>query len=219
VSIEGDARSERQSSSPSSLRPALLSNVRRFARPAFAIFVLLHLAVQALRAHADAARAEPGLELEPWFVAAVLVVVWLPFALLAGYELRRPLSFARLPAQNDRARALAFAERLSLFVVVLFTLAHVAHTAWPLLAGSLADADLRPELILTLSTTNHGLPVQGILYLCGVGAGSFYAARQALTALSGAPRGVPRAAVALGVLGYALGSYAVIRCASGQILP
>jgi hypothetical protein len=219
VSVEGDARPERQSSSPSSLRSALLSQVRRFARPAFAIFVLAHLAIQALQAQADASRPEPGLELEPWFVAAVLVVVWLPFALLAGHELRRALSFARRPAQNDRARALAVAERLSLLVVVLFTVAHVAHTAWPLLAGSLTDADLRPELILTLATTNHGLPVQGILYQCGVGAGSFYAARQALAALPGAPRAVTRAVVALGVLGYALGSYAVIRCASGPILP
>ncbi len=150
-------------------------------------------------------------------MAAVLLVVWLPFALFAGHELRRALS--PLPRQTDRGRALAAAERLSLLVLVLFTVVHVAHTAWPLLAGRLADADLRPELILLLSTTNHGLPVQGILYLCGVGASSFYAARQALTALSGAPRVVTRAVVALGVLGYALGSYAVIRCASGQILP
>jgi hypothetical protein len=218
VSVEGDARPERQSSSPSSLRSALLSKVRRFARPAFAIFVLAHFAIQAFRAHADATRPEPGLELKPWVVTAVLVVVWLPFALLAGHELHRALSLARLPARNDRARALAVAERLSLLVVVLFTVAHIAHTAWPLLGGSFADADLRPELILTLSTTSHGLPVQGIVYLCGVGASSFYAARQALTALSGAPRAITRTVVALGVLGYALGSYAVIRCASGQIL-
>jgi hypothetical protein len=147
------------------------------------------------------------------------LVVWLPFALFAWHELRRVLSLAPLPAQNDRARALAFAERLSLLVVVLFTVVHVAHTAWPLLGGSLADADLRPELISTLSTTSHGLPVQGIVYLCGVGASSFYAVRQALAALPGAPRTLTRAVVALGVLGYALGSYAVIRCASGQILP
>jgi hypothetical protein len=219
VSVEGDARPERQSSSPSSLRSASLSNVRRFARPAFAIFVLVHLALQAFRAHADATRPEPGLEQEPWFVAAVLLVVWLPFALLAGHELRRAPFFARLPGQDDRTRALAVAERLSLLVVVLFTLVHVAHTAWPLLAGSLADADLRPELILMLSTTSHGVPLQGIIYLCGVGASSFYAARQALTALPGAPRAVTRAVVALAVLGYALGSYAVIRCASGPILP
>jgi hypothetical protein len=217
VSVEGDARSERQSSSPNSLLSAWRSNARRFARLAFAIFVLVHCVDQAFRARSDATRPEPGLELSPWFVAAVLLVVWLPFALFAGHELRRALS--PLPRQTDRGRALAAAERLSLLVVVLFTVVHVAHTAWPLLAGSLTDADLRPELILTLSTTSHGLPVQGIVYLCGVGASSFYAVREALAALPDAPRTLRRAVVALGVLGYALGSYAVIRCASGEILP
>jgi hypothetical protein len=219
VSVEGDARPERQSSSPSGALAASLSNVRRFARPAFAIFILAHFVVQALRAHTDVARPEAGLEQQPWFVAAVLLAVWLPFALLAGHELGRMLSGTRLSAQTERARALAGAERLSLVVVVLFTVVHVAHTAWPLLSGGLADADLRPELILTLSTTSHGLPVQGIGYLCGVGAGSFYAVRQALASLSGAPRTATRAVVALGVLSYALGSYAVIRCASGQLFP
>jgi hypothetical protein len=216
VSVEGDARPERQSSS---VLKALLSNTRRFARPAFAIFILAHFAVQALRAGADDARPEPGLEQQPWFVAALLLLVWAPFALLAGHELRRALRGTPLPAQTDRERALAGAERLSLLVVVLFTVAHVAHLAWPLLRGELAAADLRPELLLTLSTTNHSLPVQGIVYLCGVGAGSFYAVRQALASLSGAPRALTRAVVALGVLSYVLGSYAVIRCASGQILP
>jgi hypothetical protein len=198
---------------------ALLTSLRRFARPAFAIFVLVHFVVQALRAHADGARLEPGLEQQPWFMAAVLLLLWLPFALLAGHELRLALAGARLPAQTDRERALAGAERLSLLVLVLFTVVHVAHTAWPLFSGGLADVDLRPELILSLSTTSHGLPIQGILYLCGVGASSFYAVRQALASLSGAPRAVTRSVVALGVLGYALGSYAVIRCASGPILP
>lgn len=217
MSIEGDARPERQSSSPSSWLWAWLSNARRFARPAFAIFVLAHCAAQAFRARSDATRPEPGLELQPWFVTAVLLVVWLPFALFVGPELRRALS--PLPPQTDRGRALAAAERLSLLVLVLFTVAHIAHTAWPLLDGSLTDADLRPELILTLSTTSHGLPVQGIVYLCGVGASSFYAVRLALAALADAPRILRRAVVALGVLGYALGSYAVIRCASGEFLP
>jgi hypothetical protein len=219
VSVEGDARPERQSSSPSSVLAALLSSLRRFARPAFAIFVLSHLTIQALRAHADGARPEPGLEQQPWFVAAVLLLIWVPFALLAGHELARVLAGARLPAQNERERALAGAERLSLVVLVPFAVVHVAHTVWPLLSGSLADVDLRPELILTLSTTSHGLPMHGIVYLCGVGASSFYAVRQALASLSGAPRTLTRTVVALGVLGYVLGSYAVIRCASGPILP
>jgi hypothetical protein len=56
-------------------------------------------------------------------------------------------------------------------------------------------------------------------YLCGVGAAAFFAARQVLEALPGsAPRALARASVALGVLAYLLGSYAVIRCASGVIL-
>jgi hypothetical protein len=40
-----------------------------------------------------------------------------------------------------------------------------------------------------------------------------------MLALSAPPRALARAIVGLGILGYALGSYAVIRCATGPILP
>jgi hypothetical protein len=88
-----------------------------------------------------------------------------------------------------------------------------------LLDGSWVAADVRPELILSLSSTYRGVPLQAIAYLCAVGAGSFCAVRQALAAFPAAPRSVARAIVGLGILGYVLGSYAVIRCATGPILP
>jgi hypothetical protein len=216
VSVEGDARPARQSSSPSSALAALSAKLRRGARLGFALFVLIHLAEQAIRAVADAARAEPGFELQPWFVALLLLLVWLPFTLFAADELRSRLSGARKPAAGDQARALAVAEWLSGLVVVLFTVLHVAHTAWPLLSGSRVQEDVRPELVLSLSSTSHGVPVQAGAYLCAVGAASFYAARQAHAALGRAPQ---RVLNGLGVLAYLLGSYAVIRCAGGQLFP
>jgi hypothetical protein len=214
VSVEGDARPARQSSSPSSALAALSAKLRGGARLGLALFVLIHLAEQAIRA--DAARAEPGFELQPWFVALLLLLVWLPFTLFAADQLRSRLSGAQEPAAGDQARALAAAEWLSGLVVVLFTALHVAHTAWPLLSGSRAPEDVRPELVLLLSSTSHGVPVQAGVYLCAVGAASFYATRQARAALGRVPQ---RVLNGLGVLAYLLGSYAVIRCAGGQLFP
>jgi hypothetical protein len=217
--VKGDARAERQSSSPSALLSPAPSKQKRVAQAAFAAYLLAHLAVQAFRAHGDAARPEPGLEQQPWFVASVLLLLWLPLALLAALELRQGFQSAAPAFQSERARALGFAERLSWVVVVLFTLLHCAQTAWPLLAGSWIAGDVRPELTLSLSSTYRGVPLQASAYLCAVGAGSFCAVRQAMLALSAPPRALARAIVGLGILGYALGSYAVIRCATGPILP
>ena len=61
--------------------------------------------------------------------------------------------------------------------------------------------------------------MRAALYICGVGAASFYAARLVLSSKSVVPRLVARLIVALGVLAYALGSFAVIRCSGGQIFP
>ena len=217
--MKGDARAERQSSSPSAVVVPAPSRQKRIAQAAFAAYLLAHLAVQAFRAHGDSDRPEPGLEQQPVFVATVLLLLWLPAALVAALELRTGLRSAAPALQSERARALAFAERLSWVVVVLFTLLHCAQTAWPLLDGSWIAADIRPELLLSLSSTYRGVPLQAIVYLCAVGAGSFCAVRQAMLALSARPGAAARAIVGLGVLGYLLGSYAVIRCATGPILP
>jgi hypothetical protein len=219
VSVEGDACPERQSSAPCSAASSVFARVRRFARFAFALFVLLHLALEAFRAPADATRPEPGLELQPWFVALVLLVVWLPFAAFAVDELGRMASEVRLPRADGQARALAVAERLCLLLVVLFAVLHGICTAWPLLDGSMLASDIRPELVLILSSTNHGVPARAVVYLCAVGAASFYAARQARAALEPATARVARGVAALGVLAYLLGSYAVIRCAGGELFP
>ena len=123
------------------------------------------------------------------------------------------------PPCRHSTRALAFAERLSLLVVVAFALVHCAKIAWPLLTGNASAADVRPGLVLSLSSTTYGLPLHAAGYVCGVAAASFYAVRQALAACSAAPRPVARAIMALGVLGYVLGSFAVIRCSGGRIFP
>jgi len=91
--------------------------------------------------------------------------------------------------------------------------------AWPLLSGSLGEADLRPELVAGLSSTWHGFPVKGMVYLCAVGAAAFCAARLTLAALPAARAPLARAVVGVAVLAYLLGSYAVIRSGSGSLLP
>ena len=219
MSVEGDARPTRQSSSPSAPLLGLLPRVRVFGRLAFAGFILVHLAFQAFRATGDAARPEPGLEVEPWFVAALLLVIWLPFALFAGHQLRAWLSGTYVRETAPRARALAVAERLALLALSAFALAHCAEIAWPLFSGQTSAADVRPALVLSLSSTSHGVPLHAALYVCGVAAASFYATRQVLAVKNAAPRRLARAIVALGVLAYLLGSFAVIRCSGGQIFP
>ncbi len=197
---------------------ALLGRTRAFGRLAFAGFVFVHFAFQAFRATADAARPEPGLETQAWFVAALLLVIWLPFALFAGHELMGLLPTARAE-RAPQARALLFAERLALLVVVAFALWHTAQISWPLLSGSSGAADVRPGLVLSLSSTSHGVPLHAAAYVCGVAAASFYATRQVLAASRALSRPAARAVVALGVLAYVLGSFAVIRCSGGQIFP
>ncbi len=181
--------------------------------------MLVHFAFQAFRATADGARPEPGLETQPWFVAALLLVIWLPFALFVGHELTGLLSPARVREALPQARALLFAERLALLVVVVFALAHTGQVSWPLLTGTASAADVRPGLVLSLSSTSRGVPLHAAAYVCGVAAASFYATRQVLAASRALSRPAARAIVTLGVLAYALGSFAVIRCSGGQIFP
>lgn len=220
MSAKGDARTERQSSWPSlpgSVRAARLARGARSVGLAFAGFVLLHLACQAYRAGTQGAIPAPGIEQQPGVVLAILLLVWLPFLVLARYELSRLPSRSR--AAHGQARALASVEALALLVVLLFVLVHGAHFAWPLLSGRMVAEDVRPELVALLSGTWRGLPMTAIGYLSAVGAASFYAARQALSAFPGARPALVRGLLALAVLAYLLGSYAVIRDASGTILP
>ncbi|MEO8902525.1 MAG: hypothetical protein ABI488_11075 [Polyangiaceae bacterium] len=217
MSAEGDAPATRQSSSPSAWLSGLPARTRAFGRLAFAGFLFVHLAFQAFRATGDGARPESGLETQPAFVAALLLVVWLPFALFAGQQVHGLLSRAPGPEASPNARALAFAEHLALLVVVAFALWHTAVVAWPLFSGGAAAEDVRPSLVLSLSSTSHGVPMHAAAYVCGVAAASFYATRQVLAACPGVSRALARAIVALGVLGYALGSFAVIRCSGGQL--
>jgi len=184
----------------------------------FAGFVFLHVSGQAYRAYTDGALPESGFERSPWLVGALLLLLWLPFSALGLAKMHR--SFARgLPAAGGRERALAVIEPLSLAVVLSFGTVHGTLMAWPLLSGSLAEIDLRAELVADLSSTWHGFPMQGVAYLCAVGAAAFYAARLALAALPAARPPLARAVVGVAVLGYLLGSYAVIRCGSGSLLP
>lgn len=196
-----------------------LARSRNYVRIAFAGFLGAHLLCEAYRAASAGALPEPGFESAPWLVAATLLVVWLPFLIFAVAELTTAQP-ARDPAQvSAQERALAKVEPLALLVVLAFSLWHAAEFAWPLLSGRLIENDVRPVLIATLSSTHAGLPLQAIAMLGATGAGSFYAVRQLQKAAPGASVGVARALVALGVLGYLLGSYAVIRCASGALLP
>ena len=219
VSAEGDARGTRQSSSPSAALLRLLPRVLGFGRLAFAGFILAHFAFQAFRATTDVARPEPGFETEPGFVAALLLVIWLPFGLFAGRQLSAWLCRTHARETDPRARALAFAEHLALLLVITFALAHGAEIAWPLLTGTASAADVRPGLVLSLSSTSQGVPMRAAFYVSGAAAASFYATRQVLAVAHTLPRPAARAIVGLGVLTYVLGSFAVIRCSGGQIFP
>ena len=219
MSVKGDARSEAPSSGPGRF-PRLLSACDRYAGLGFAGFVLLHCAGQALRARPEDALPEAGFELQPAWVLSVLLAIWLPFAVFAWRELRRGRNSRTAGIMSEKARAVALLERVTLWLVLLFTVLHLTQSVWPLLSGAQASSDVRPELVAALSSTQHGAPLLAASYLCGVGAAAFFGARQALRALGEPrPRALSRAVVVFSVLAYLLGSYAVIRCASGVILP
>lgn len=217
MSVKGDARSADPSSSTRGL-PWLIGLCERYAGLGFAVFVLFHLACQALRARTDGALPSAGLELQPLLVVAVLLLVWLPFLVFAARELQRRTATVGEADASERARALRILERVALVVVLLFSVLHGVQIVWPLLRGTFAPDDVRPELTAMLSSTEHGAPLLAITYLFGVGAATFVASRQSLRAWSG-KRALGRVAVALGIFAYLLGSYAVIRCASGVIFP
>jgi len=202
VSAKGDARPERQSSWAS------------WARLGFAAFVWLHLVSQAYRAHDTSLFPAPSFEQRP-LVVGLLLLVWLPFAFAALPELYRPLRRA-LP-EHARERALAIVDPVALTATWLFAAQHVARVAWPLLSGAQLAEDVRPELTAALSSTYRGFPLEALLYLLAVGCAAFCAVRQAARALP-ARRELGRALVLAFVLAYVLGSYAVIRVASGELL-
>jgi hypothetical protein len=223
VPAKGDARPERQSSWLDARLRADLGRSWNYVRITFASFVWLHSLIQAYRAGSAGAVPEPGFEAEPWLVALVVLGVWLPFLIFAGTEL---VALGRVsPAEPALARprvqqkALEKVEPVALLVVLAFALLHAAQLAWPLLVGRLLPRDVRPELIAILSSTRSGLPLQAIAALCAVGAASFYAVRQLQKVFPDARPRLARGLVALGVSSYLLGSYAVIRCASGSLLP
>jgi hypothetical protein len=219
VSVKGDARSEAPSSG-AGVWARVLSVCDRYAGLGFAGFAFVHCAWQAYRARTDGALPQAGFELQPAFVASALVLIWLPFAIFAGRKLRRGTWLKRAPGVSEKEHALTVLEPLSLWVVLAFVAWHVLQIAWPLLSGTFDPSDARPELVALLSSTQHGAPLLAARYVCGVGVVAFFGARQAYSALGAAsPHVAVRGAVALGVLTYLLGAYAVIRCASGVILP
>ncbi|MET0790727.1 MAG: hypothetical protein ABW061_04340, partial [Polyangiaceae bacterium] len=148
---KGDARPERQSSWVSALTQARLGRSRSYARFAFAGFLLFHSSCQAYRAATAGALPEPGPESNPWFVATVLLVVWLPFLIFAVAQLSRLRRTFEPGAVQAQQRALSQVEPLALLVVVAFVLLHCAQLAWPLLAGHLIALDARVEAIAILS--------------------------------------------------------------------
>jgi hypothetical protein len=221
VSGKRDARPERQSSWRSSLS-AVRGRLAGSSSPlalGFAGFVLWHFSAQAYRASTDGALPESGFEQSPWFVGVLLLLFWLPFTVFGLRWLSRTFARGWPPASAGQERALAVVESLSLAIVLMFGAVHGLLMAWPLVSGSFARADVRPELVAGLSSTWRGFPAQGVVYLCAVGAASFCAARSTLRALPPARPWLARAVVGLAVLAHLLGSYAVIRCGSGSLLP
>ena len=119
VSAKGDARAARQSSWLSSLG-GVQAKLERAAGPlrlTFAAFVLVHLALQARRAHSATALPEPGFEQAPWLVGALLALLWLPFTVFGLRTLSRSFTRSGRAARTGQAYALSIIEPLSLVIV------------------------------------------------------------------------------------------------------
>jgi len=221
VSAKGDARAARQSSwlsSPGGTE-AKLARAAGPLRLMFAAFVLVHLALQAWRAHTASALPEAGFEQAPWLVGALLGLLWLPFTAFGLLTLSRSLTRREWASLRGQARALAVIEPISLAIVLVFGALHGVTLAWPLVRGAFDALDVRAELVATLSSTWRGVPMNALGYLCAVGAAAFCAARLALASLPARGPALVRAVLTLAVGAYLLGSYAVIRCGSGSLWP
>jgi len=221
VSGERDARPERQSSWQGALRRARV-RLDTWARPlqwGFAAFILCHFSGQAYRALTDGALPARGFERAPGFVAALLLLFWLPFTVFGVRQLKRFLARGSLNEVVGQERALSVIEPFALAIVLLFGSVHGVLMAGPLLSGALDGADLRAELVADLSSTWFGLPLSSSVYVCAVGAAAFCVARVTLRLLPAGRKMLSRLVVAVAVLCYLLGSYAVIRSASGSLLP
>jgi hypothetical protein len=187
----------------------------RLARLGFAGFVWVHLALQAYRAHDARAFPEPALESHPALVA-LGCLLWVPFLIVSLPELYHVRK--RVLPDAARERTLAIVEPVAIAATVLFALVHAGQYALPLLTGAALPEDVRPELVAALSGTWLGFPLEALSYLLALGCASFCAVRQAARALPARPE-VSRILVLLGVLGYVLGCYAVVRVASGTLWP
>lgn len=197
-------------------RPQGQSSWVRYARLGFSGFVAVHLLGQAYRALRDDLLPEPALERGP-VVVGLLLAVWLPFLVIAVPELGRSVTKRELP-EAAQERALAVVEPIALLATLLFAAVHGLAWGLPLLVGTRSPEDVRPELLAALSSTVHGVPAQALAYSFAVGSASFCALRQAGRALPGASAAQQRLLVIGFVLVYLLGSYAVIRVASGSLL-
>lgn len=218
MSTKGDARSEVPSSAARYFA-RVRTSCERYAGLGVAGFVGFHLAWQAFRASRDGALPDAGFETEPGFVLAMLLVIWVPFCISSWGKLS-PNRRLRSPGTTEKAQALAVLTLFTHWLVLLFLALHLTQVVWPLLDGEQTPGDARPELVALLSSTQHGAPLVAAGYLCGVGAASFFGVREVLRALGPAPKPrYARGAILCGVLAYLLGSYAVIRCAGGVILP
>jgi len=216
VSVKGDAQSE----APSSRTPwaRAFTAADRFAAFGFGGFLLLHLGLEAFRAGCDGAIPHGGAELSKPVVGLVLLGIFLPFCVFATRNLAR-MSPLRAQAPDEGARARAVLEWFALALVLPFTLWHVAQCAYPIMNGSFEQNDARLELVAALSGTSFGLPLAAAAYALAVGAACLWATRAVRHALPPERRGARRVVVALGLLSYLFGSYAVIRGASGPLFP
>jgi hypothetical protein len=221
VSSQGDARPE---ASSSATRGAKGARIELAARASFAVFLALHFTAYAYRAAHGAATGVPGAETSPWLTPLALAL-WLPFFVYAVRGAARGFGSARSGGQSEKERALALAERTSLFAVLGFVIFHIFEFPLRLYAGHIVRSDILPDLVAALSGTTRGVPLVAIAYLVAVGASAFYASRSlALVARrlktdAQRRKALLRAAVGFGLFIYFAGAYAVIRFATGRVLP
>jgi succinate dehydrogenase/fumarate reductase cytochrome b subunit (b558 family) len=157
-----------------------------------------------------------------------VVFIALPLAFHAGYGVL--IALGRAPSYPESAHAHPWSrsmERATGLAAMVFVLLHLVELRFPLIAGTLAPADLHPELTYDLSRTSAlGFPLFATAYLLGLAATSYHLANGlsrfcSRNGLGQTPRARRALSIGCTVLGSALffsGANTVVYFATGAPL-
>jgi succinate dehydrogenase/fumarate reductase cytochrome b subunit len=182
------------------------------------VFLCVHLGLYASTLF-GAAGASPGSASGALLVLEI-ALVWLPFALHAGYGLRS--TFGALPAQAPE-RSASLLLRLTGAVALAFLAAHLYWFRWPIVSGRYAPGDAVLLLAERLSTRSGGVPLGAAAHLAGLLAVAAHFGLGLTRFLErwGVARGarVREICAGLGFVLFAFGAATVIDLATGSAWP